>query len=286
MSAKIGVVGAGTMGAGIAECAARAGMTVQLYEPEPAALRCAEQRIATSVARAISRGKLDEREAADLTARIRPTTALEDLSRAEIVVEAVVEDPQVKGRLFRELDERLPGARVLASNTSSLPIAQIAAWTRRPERVLGLHFFSPVPVMPLVEVAPALDTAPATIAAAMAFVEALGKQAIRTKDRSGFLVNVLLVPYLMAAVRLLEEGFATREDIDRGMRLGVGHPMGPLELCDLIGIDVLDAICDALYDEFKRADYASPPLLRRMALAGHHGRKSGRGFYDYPPAAA
>jgi 3-hydroxybutyryl-CoA dehydrogenase len=277
----IGVVGAGFMGSGIAESAARAGLEVVLYEPDPAALERSDARLAESVGRAVARGKLSDEDAAALRGRIHPTTSLDDLTGADVVVEAIVEDPTIKGEVFRELDRRLPDARVLASNTSSIPIAQIASWTARPERVLGLHFFSPVPVMTLVEVVMALDTAPEAVDTAVAFAERLGKHPIRTKDRSGFIVNMLLVPYLMAAVRMLEEGFATREDIDEGMKLGAGHPMGPLTLCDFIGLDVLYAVCDSLYEEFKRSEYAPPPLLKRMVVAGKHGRKSGQGFYDY-----
>ncbi len=196
-------------------------------------------------------------------------------------VEAVFEDPKVKGEIFKELDLLLTDAQFLASNTSSIPIAELAAHTERPERVVGLHFFSPVPVMKLVEVVVAYDTAPDPVAAAEAFAAQIGKQSIRTKDRSGFVVNMLLVPYLMAAVRMYEEGFASREDIDDGMRLGCGHPMGPLTLCDFIGLDVLQAVCDSLYEEFKAPEYAAPPLLKRMVVAGHHGRKTGSGFYEY-----
>jgi 3-hydroxybutyryl-CoA dehydrogenase len=197
------------------------------------------------------------------------------------VIEAVVEDPRVKGKLFKQLDKQLPDARFLASNTSSIPIAEVAAWTDRPDRVIGLHFFSPVPVMKLVEVVVALDTSEQTVQVAHGFAQAIGKQPIKTKDRSGFIVNMLLVPYLMAAVRMFEDGFADREDIDEGMVLGCGHPMGPLALCDFIGLDVLYAVCDSLYEEFKRPEYAPPPLLKRMVVSGHHGRKVGRGFYDY-----
>jgi 3-hydroxybutyryl-CoA dehydrogenase len=179
-----------------------------------------------------------------------------------------------------------PDAQFLASNTSSIPIAQLGSHTRRPDRVLGLHPFSPVPVMRLVKVVVALDTADETVVTAEEFVQELGKRAIRTKDRSGFIVNTLLVPYLMAAVRMYEEGFASREDIDEGMRLGAGHPMGPLTLCDFIGLDVLYAVCDSLYEEFKRDEYAPPPLMKRMVAAGRLGRKSGRGFYEYPRTAA
>jgi 3-hydroxybutyryl-CoA dehydrogenase len=184
------------------------------------------------------------------------------------------------------MDATLPDALFLASNTSSIPIGELAARTQRPERVLGLHFFSPVPVMKLVEIVVALDTGEQTIAAAEEFAREIGKQSIRATDRSGFVVNMLLVPYLMAAVRMYDDGTASREDIDTGMKLGCGHPMGPLELSDFIGLDVLEAVCESLYEEFKLAEYAPPPLLRRMVTAGHHGRKSGRGFYDYTPVAS
>jgi 3-hydroxybutyryl-CoA dehydrogenase len=277
----VGIVGAGFMGSGIAESVARAGARVVLYEPEQGALDGARSRIGASVQKAISRRKLEPGDAEELLERVAYATDLDRLSGAEIVIEAVYEDPEVKGRLFRELDARLPDAAILASNTSSIPIAQIASWTERPERVLGLHFFSPVPVMKLVEVVVGLDTSDETAARAVEFVEGIGKRPIRTKDRSGFIVNALLVPYLMTAVRMYEEGFASREDIDEGMRLGAGHPMGPLTLADFIGLDVLYAVCDSLYEEFKRPEYAPPPLLKRMVVSGHHGRKTGRGFYEY-----
>lgn len=277
----VGIVGAGFMGSGIAETVARAGMQVVLYEPEQAALDRSARRIADSTAHAVARGKLSEADAAALRERISPTTDLDALADADVVIEAVVEDPTVKGKVFRDLDARLPDAAFLATNTSSIPIAQVASWTQRPERVLGLHFFSPVPVMKLVEIVVALDTAPEVVDHAERFAAAIGKHAVRTKDRSGFIVNMLLVPYLMAGVRMFEEGFASREDIDEAMRLGAGHPMGPLTLCDFIGLDVLYAVCDSLYEEFKRPEYAPPPLLKRMVVAGHHGRKSGRGFYEY-----
>ena len=281
----VGIVGAGFMGSGIAETVARAGMEVVLYEPEQAALDRSARRIADSTHRAVARGKLSEADAAALRDRIAPTTDLDALADANLVIEAVVEDPTVKGKVFRDLDARLPDAAFLATNTSSIPIAQVASWTQRPERVLGLHFFSPVPVMRLVEIVVALDTAPEVVEHAERFAAAIGKHAVRTKDRSGFIVNMLLVPYLMAGVRMFEEGFASREDIDEGMKLGAGHPMGPLTLCDFIGLDVLYAVCDSLYEEFKRPEYAPPPLLKRMVVAGHHGRKTGRGFYEYEAQA-
>ena len=279
---RVGVVGAGFMGSGIAESAASAGIDVTVFEPEAAPLQRSRERLTVSVERAVSRGKLTAEDAEQLTGRIAYTSDFDDLQGVDAVLEAVSEDPRVKGTLFKRLDEALPEARFLASNTSSIPIAELAAWTRRPERVIGLHFFSPVPVMKLVEVVVGLETDEATLTTAEAFASELGKRPIRTKDRSGFIVNMLLVPYLMAAVRMYEDGFATREDIDDGMRLGCGHPMGPLTLCDFIGLDVLYAICDSLYEEFKRPEYAPTPLLKRMVVSGHHGRKTGRGFYDYP----
>ncbi len=281
MAGQIGIVGAGFMGSGIAESAAQGGYEVLQYEPDAAVLERSRGRIETSLARAEAAGKLEGVSAASVLARIKPTTQLDALAGAQIVIEAVYEDAMVKSVVFGELDRLLPADVPLASNTSSIPIARLAAATSHPQRVLGLHFFSPVPVMRLVEVVVSLDTASEVVARAEQFVQAIGKQSIRTKDRSGFVVNLLLVPYLMAAVRMLEEGFASAEDIDAGMTLGAGHPMGPLTLCDFIGLDVLQAVCDSLYDEFKRPDFAAPPLLKRLVEAGHHGRKSGRGFYDY-----
>jgi 3-hydroxybutyryl-CoA dehydrogenase len=277
----VGVVGAGFMGSGIAESAARAGLRVTLQEPDAAPLERSRGRIESSVERAVEGGKLSADEAAALVDRIEWTTDSDALGDAGVVVEAVVEDAALKGNVFQTLDRRLGEDVILASNTSSIPIAQLASWTDHPQRVLGLHFFSPVPVMKLVEVVVALDTDPGVVERAEDFARRLGKHPIRTKDRSGFIVNMLLVPYLMAAVRMYEDGFANREDIDEGMRLGCGHPMGPLALCDFIGLDVLYAVCDSLYEEFKRPEYAPPPLLKRMVVSGHHGRKTGRGFYEY-----
>jgi 3-hydroxybutyryl-CoA dehydrogenase len=278
---RVAVVGAGFMGSGIAESAALAGIDVTVFEPEQAPLERSRVRLHESVDRAVARAKMTSEEAEGLVGRIAYTTQIADLDGVDAVMEAVTEDPRVKGKLFASLDTQLPGAQFLASNTSSIPIAEIASWTQRPERVVGLHFFSPVPVMKLVEVVVALDTAEDTVACAERFASTIGKQPIRTKDRSGFIVNMLLIPYLIAAVRMYEDGFATREDIDEGMRLGCGHPMGPLTLCDFIGLDVLYAVCDSLYEEFKRPEYAPPPLLKRMVVSGHHGRKAGRGFYMY-----
>ncbi|HEY3727054.1 MAG TPA: 3-hydroxybutyryl-CoA dehydrogenase [Solirubrobacteraceae bacterium] len=278
---RIAVVGAGFMGSGIAESAAAAGVDVTVYEPERAPLDRSRAALETSVSRAVSRDKMTAEEAETLIDRVAYTTGFEDLAGVDAVIEAVVEDPRVKGKLFAEFDKQLPEAQFLASNTSSIPIAELAAWTQQPERVLGLHFFSPVPVMRLVEVVVGLDTSAETVDRAEEFATEIHKRPIRTKDRSGFIVNMLLVPYLMAAVRMYEDGFASREDIDEGMRLGCGHPMGPLTLCDFIGLDVLYAVCVSLYEEFKRPEYAPPPLLKRMVVSGHHGRKAGRGFYEY-----
>jgi 3-hydroxybutyryl-CoA dehydrogenase len=277
----VGVVGAGFMGSGIAESCARAGIEVVLYEPERGPLARSRERIDASVERALAGQKLSADDAAALRERLTWTTDMSAVGDAEVVVEAVVEDVAVKGLVFQQLDRLVGPETLLASNTSSIPIAQLASWTERRDRILGLHFFSPVPVMRLVEVVVALDTSEETVTRAEALARRIGKTPIRTKDRSGFIVNMLLVPYLMAAVRMYEDGFATREAIDEGMRLGCGHPMGPLTLCDFIGLDVLYAVCDSLYEEFKRPEYAPPPLLKRMVVSGHHGRKTGRGFYEY-----
>jgi 3-hydroxybutyryl-CoA dehydrogenase len=279
--AQLGVVGAGFMGSGIAESAARAGVVVTLYEPEAAPLERSRERIEVSLTRVVDRGRLSQDDADALVKRIEWSTDLEALGGSDLVIEAIVEDQEVKARTFKALDDVVAPEAILASNTSSIPIAGLAAATGRPDRVVGLHFFSPVPVMKLVEVVIGLDTAAETVQRAEAFAAQIGKTAIRTKDRSGFIVNFLLVPYLMAAVRMYEDGFATREDIDEGMKLGCGHPMGPLQLCDFIGLDVLYSVCDSLYEEFKRDEYAPPPLMKRMVVSGHLGRKTGRGFYEY-----
>jgi 3-hydroxybutyryl-CoA dehydrogenase len=280
---QLGVVGAGFMGSGIAESAARAGIGVTLVDADQAALDRSHRQLEESLAQAVRGGKLAAGGVEEVLDRIAHTTDIDAVGDSELVIEAVFEDLAVKTAVFRQLGEVVRPDTVIASNTSSIPIAELAAVVREPKRVLGLHFFSPVPVMKLVEIVVALDTSEATLRRARAFAEALGKQPIETKDRSGFIVNMLLVPYLMAAVRMYEEGFATREDIDAGMQLGCGHPMGPLTLCDFIGLDVLYAVCNSLYEEFKRDEYAPPPLMKRMVAAGRLGRKTGRGFYDYAP---
>ena len=277
----VAIAGAGFMGSGIAESMITAGRQVFLYEPDPEPLDRARKHIAASLAKAAARGKLGDGTPDELLEHVTFTTRLQDLAGADAVIEAVIEDVEVKRDLFSKLDSALPKAQFLASNTSSIPIAELAAATTHPERVLGLHFFSPVPVMKLVEIVLALDTSDEVTAAAEELVHEIGKEAVQTKDRSGFIVNMLLVPYLMAAVRMYEDGFASRDDIDTGMKLGCGHPMGPLALCDLIGLDVLYAVCNSLYDEFKRDEYAPPPLIKRMVASRRLGRKSGRGFYDY-----
>ena len=278
---RVGVVGGGLMGSGIAEAAARAGHGVALFEPVASARAAALARIEASTARAVAGGKLDEPARGALLARIDRVEELAALADRELVIEAVSEDVEIKLGVFRELDAIAPAGAILASNTSSIPIARLAGVVADPARVLGLHFFSPVPVMPLIEIVRALETREEAIAAAERFAASLGKGTIASPDRAGFIVNMLLVPYLCAAARMLEEGFASREDIDAGMRVGCAHPMGPLTLCDFIGLDIVVAVCDALYDEFRRPELVAPPLLRRMLAAGRLGRKSGRGFYTY-----
>lgn len=282
---EVGVLGGGFMGGGIAESVARAGHRVRLYEPIGDARPASQQRLARSVEKAVAAGKLSAADGEQLHERVIYVESPHDLCECALVIEAIVEDLEVKLDWFRRLDQIVPESTLLASNTSSIPIAGLAAAVSQPGRVLGMHFFSPVPVMKLVEIVWALDTAEASIDYARRFVESLGKQPIQTKDRSGFIVNMLLVPYLMAAVRMYEQGFASREDIDSGMTLGCGHPMGPLTLCDFIGLDVLYAVCQSLYEEFKQSEYAPPPLMKRMLAAGRLGRKSGRGFYIYSGAA-
>jgi 3-hydroxybutyryl-CoA dehydrogenase len=278
---SVAVVGGGFMGTGIAESVAVCGLPVIVRDVDEASVSRAGERIEASLARAVRGGKLSESDAGDVRSRIELTTDLAAIAQADLVVEAVPEDERLKLSVMEAIDGVVSDGAIVASNTSSIPIAELAQAISDPTRVLGLHFFSPVPVMMLVEVVVALDTSSDTVARAKGFVQRLGKRPIETKDRSGFIVNMLLVPYLMAAVRMYEDGFASREDIDNGMKLGCGHPMGPLTLCDFIGLDVLYAVCDSLYEEFKRDEYAPPPLMKRMVASGRLGRKSGRGFYEY-----
>jgi 3-hydroxybutyryl-CoA dehydrogenase len=281
---RIGVVGCGLMGSGIAEVAARHSLAVTVHEVNDTALSAGRQRIVRSLDKAASSGKMTEQERTDALELITFTTDLGQLGDRELVIEAVTEDEATKLDVFRRLDRALThGDAILASNTSSIPIMKLAMATRRPERVVGIHFFNPVPVLRLVELVSSLLTSEETAEAARAFVrDQLGKHVINSKDRAGFVVNALLIPYILSAVRMLESGFATSEDIDTGMVEGCAHPMGPLALADLIGIDTTLAVAESLYEEFKEPLYAPPPLLSRMNEAGLLGRKSGQGFYSYP----
>jgi len=283
---KVAILGGGLMGSGIAESTAVAGLSVIVRDIDDTAIGGARRRIEKSLGQAVERGKVDEGAAAEILNRIAYTAELEDIAGVDLVVEAVPENADLKANILAQVAGIVSEDVLIASNTSSIPIAQLAAGLPRPERVLGLHFFSPVPVMRLVEVVTALDTSEETVEAAKDFADRIGKRAIVTKDRSGFIVNMLLVPFLMAAVRMYEEGFATAEDIDEGMKLGCGHPMGPLTLADFIGLDVLYAIGDSLYEEFKQTEYAPPPLLKRMVASGRIGRKADSGFYEYGKVAA
>ena len=278
---NVGVVGSGLMGSGIAEIASRAGCQVTVREVSDAMLEKGRKFVNKSLARAVEKGKLDEKGRDEILGRITWTTDLKDFAHADLVVEAIVENMDAKQELFRALDGICPPAAIFASNTSSLPIGDIAAATKRPERFVGLHFFNPVPVMKLVEVVRTLETTDEVFDAACAFGGALGKVVVRAKDTPGFIVNRLLVPYLLDAIRALQSGVATAEDIDTGMKLGCGHPMGPLELLDFVGLDTTLYIADIMFNEFKDIRYQAPPMLRRLVASGRHGRKSGRGFYDY-----
>jgi 3-hydroxybutyryl-CoA dehydrogenase len=278
---SVAVLGGGMMGSGIAHVCATAGFDTTVREVTAAMAQRAQQAVERSLARAVERGKLaaDARDAA--LGRLRYTTELDALADSDLVIEAVVEDLEVKNRAWRELDAICRANTLFATNTSSLTVAAMAAVTARADRVVGLHFFNPVPVMRLVEVVRTVTTSDETVAQAFAFARAIGKEPIAAKDVSGFVVNLLLVPYLFDAVTQLERNVASAQDIDAGMKLGAGHPMGPLELCDFVGLDTLYRIGEIMFAEYRERRYAPPPLLRRMVLAGMHGRKSGRGFYDY-----
>ena len=277
---QVGVVGCGLMGSGIAEVSARTGHDVVVVESSEEFAKAGLARLENSLHRAEERGKLEER-AADVLARVQVLTDLDALADRDVVVEAIVEDEAAKVELFRKLDAIVtaPDA-ILASNTSSIPIMKLGVVTSRPTQVVGVHFFNPVPVLKLVELVPSLLTASETTERARNWVEGgLGKQAIDCQDRAGFVVNSLLVPFILSAIRMYESGFASAEDIDRGLVLGAAHPQGPLALADLIGLDTTKAVAESLYEEFKEPLYAAPPLLQRMVDAGLLGRKSGRGFY-------
>jgi 3-hydroxybutyryl-CoA dehydrogenase len=280
---RVGVIGAGQMGAGIAEVSARAGVDVLVFETTEALITAGRARIVKSLERGVSAGKITERERDAAVGRLKFTTNLADVADRQLVIEAIIEDETVKSQIFAKLDKVITDTdAVLASNTSSIPIMKLAAATQNPSRVLGLHFFNPVPVLPLVELVSTLVTSDAALKRTEEFASAvLGKQVVRCSDRSGFVVNALLVPYLLSAIRMVEAGFATVEDVDKAVVAGLSHPMGPLRLSDLVGLDTLKLIADKMFEEFKEPHYGPPPLLLRMVEAGMLGKKSGRGFYTY-----
>jgi 3-hydroxybutyryl-CoA dehydrogenase len=278
---RLGIVGSGIMGSGIAEVAAKAGVTVVLRSRKQETADAMVAGLERSLARQVERGRLEEADAAAVRERVSATADLEALADCDMVVESVVEDLDVKKQLFVELDRIVKDGAILATNTSTLPVVEMAVETGRPERVVGIHFFNPAPAMSLVEVVRTLVSSDETVGAAVAFAEGCGKEPVVVEDRAGFIVNALLFPYLNNAVRMLENRTASRDDIDAAMKGGCNFPMGPLALLDLVGLDTSVAILDALYTEFRDPNYAAVPLLRRMVAAGHLGRKSGRGFYDY-----
>ncbi len=280
---RVGVVGCGLMGAGIAEVCARAGLDVRVSEASASAVAAGRERVLASLDRATRRGKLTEDERAAAVERLAFGHDLDQLADRDLVIEAVAEQERTKTEVFATLDKVVSRQdAIFASNTSSIPIATLANATSRPQQVLGLHFFNPAPVLRLVELVPSLRTSDETVARAEQFASAaLEKQVVRARDRAGFIVNALLIPYLLSAIRMLEGNFASAEDIDNGMVLGCAHPMGPLRLADLIGLDTTKAIAESLYAEFREPTYATPPLLARMVASGLLGKKSGRGFYDY-----
>jgi 3-hydroxybutyryl-CoA dehydrogenase len=280
---RVGVVGAGLMGAGIAEVAAKAGVDVTVCDINDAAVAAGRSRIETSLERAVKAGKLDEAAATSTLARVAFVTDIGELADRQLVLEAVREFEDEKLEVFRNLGKIVVDDQaILASNTSSIPIMKLAMATDRPEHVVGLHFFNPVPVMRLVELIPSIVTSSDVADRAEDFMtDALGKRVIRSQDRAGFIVNALFVPYVLAAIRMLESGFASADDIDAGMVEGCSHPMGPLALADMIGLDTIEAVADSMYAEFKEPLYAPPPLLSRMVEAGLLGRKCGRGFFNY-----
>jgi 3-hydroxybutyryl-CoA dehydrogenase len=280
---RVGVIGGGLMGSGIAETCARSGCEVVVHEIDAAAAETARRRIEKSLARAVERGKMEEAEQESIFDRVSLSTDLADQADRQLVIEAATENEALKKQIFADLDRVVEDdSAIFASNTSSIPITRIASATARPESVVGLHFFNPVPVMALVELVTTVMTAPETAERARGFAESLGKVVIEAKDRAGFIVNMLLVPYMLGAIRMFEAGVASKEDIDTGMRLGANHPMGPLELSDFVGLDTMKLVADVLFEEFKEPFYASPPILTRMVEAGLLGRKTGRGFYQYP----
>jgi 3-hydroxybutyryl-CoA dehydrogenase len=277
----IGIVGCGLMGSGIVELAAKTGCHVIVREINDDFLKQGLKRVQGSLARAVEKGKLSTADRDAAWARIQGTTNMADLAGVDLAIEAAIENLELKKAIFKELDQITRPDVILASNTSSLAVTQMASVTRRPDKVLGLHFFNPVPVMPLLEMVRTFLTSEETYQTARQFGEGLGKTVIVSKDAPGFIVNALLIPYILDAVRMYENGFATKEDIDTGIHLGLNHPMGPLTLLDFVGLDTTLFIADAMFEELKDPRYAAPALLRRMVTAGYLGRKSGKGFYDY-----
>ncbi|MEU4600277.1 3-hydroxybutyryl-CoA dehydrogenase [Nocardia sp. GTS18] len=278
----IGVIGGGTMGAGIAEVCAKAGSSVLVLETKQEFADAAQQRIATSISKGVARGKISQEDADAAIARVRVTLDIDEFADRDLVIEAAPEIESLKYEIFGKLDKIVKPEGILATNTSSIPVIKVAGATERPERVVGVHFFNPVPVMPLVEIISTLVTAPEAAEAVTDYAKnTLGKLTVQAGDRSGFIVNALLIPYLCSAIRMLESGYATAEDIDTAMKGGCGYPMGPLTLLDTVGLDIALAAAESLYAEFAEPHYAPPALLRRMVDAGRLGRKTGRGFYDY-----
>ncbi len=278
---RVGVVGCGLMGSGIAEVCARSGYEVLVREVNDELLQKGLARIRDSLTRAVARGKASQEQCDEALARLHGTVSLADFGGCDLVVEAAVENMALKKEVFSELDGILPPHAILASNTSSLCVTEMASVTRRGDKVLGIHFFNPVPVMPLIEFVRTILTSDETMAIAHQFGASLGKTMVTAKDTPGFIVNRLLIPYILDAVRVYENGLASKEDIDAAIKLGLNHPMGPLTLLDFVGLDTCLFIADAMVEEYKDERLAAPPLLRRMVLAGQHGRKSGKGFYDY-----
>jgi 3-hydroxybutyryl-CoA dehydrogenase len=282
---KVGVLGCGLMGSGIAQVAATSGYPTVVKEVADEFLKKGMSGIEKSLGRFVEKGTLTADQRTQTLGRLRPTTKFEDLADCDIVIEAITENLGVKRETYAALDKAVKPAAIFASNTSSLVITEMMTATRRVDRFIGMHFFNPVPLMKLVEVVGTITTAPSVLDETMKFAEGIGKTPIRTSDRSGFIVNRLLVPYLLDAVRALEEGVGTVEDIDKGMKLGCGYPMGPFTLLDFVGLETTYYIANIMFDEFREKRFAPPPLLKRLVLAGHHGRKTGRGFYDYADPA-
>jgi 3-hydroxybutyryl-CoA dehydrogenase len=277
----VGVLGCGLMGSGIAQISAGSGFKTVVLEVDEGALRKGLGRIDKFLSDGVAKGKVQAADRDRTLAHLQGTTSYADLRDCDLVIEAIVENVEIKKRAYAQVEAQVADHCLIASNTSSLCITELAAATRRPDKVGGLHFFNPVPLMKLVEVIRALTTTEQTYNELFAFAKAVGKDPITAPDKGGFIVNRLLVPYLLDAIRCVEEGLGTVEDIDKGMKLGCGHPMGPLTLLDFVGLDTTYFIANIMFDEFREARFAPPPLLKRMVLAGHHGRKSGKGFYDY-----